>query len=49
MYLHMQKTTLIDKITFRDLSWVAMFPLIAKINNAIDHVPSDDEIEFRNM
>ena len=35
--------------TFRDLSCVAMFPLIATINNAIDYDPSDDEIGFRNM
>ena len=35
--------------TFRNLSWCDMFPLIAKINNATDYAPSDDEIGFRNM
>ena len=29
--------------TFRDLSWEAMFPLIARMNDAIDHDTSDDD------
>ena len=29
--------------TFRDLSWQDMFSLIARMNDAIDHAPSDDD------
>ena len=32
--------------TFRDLSWQDMFPLIARMNDAIDHDTSDDDDDY---